>query len=132
MTRRNLFILLVALSAFGLTTGLTASLGLSSDQLGADTVAVAACDPDGIAVSYGVTPGAINTVNEVTLSGVDASCAGQAVTVQLMDATDASLDSVSGTVTLAGTDAVVSMSDLADASAVSKVSVVISGTDATP
>lgn len=136
MNRRNILIAVLALSAFGLTTGLTASLNVSSDQLGAGTNTVASCDPDGVGVSYGVTPGQNSTVASVTLTGVHADCVGQTATVILMeeaaDGTITELDQASATVAVdASGNAVVNLAtdttNTASAAAVEHVSVIITG-----
>lgn len=134
MSRRTILTLVLALSAFGLTTGLTASMTVTSDQLGAGaTDAITACDADGINVAYGVTPGANGTVSEVTLEGVAAACVGQTLVVTLLDAANATLDSFDGTVgALTAGDLVVALNDTATASAVERVAVVITGTPAIP
>lgn len=131
MSRRTVLTAVVALSAFGLTAGLTASLGVATDQLGADTQTVAACD-SAIDLSYGVTAGAVNTVAAVSLDAVDASCDGQAASLTLLgggvvlesvDVADLAVTTGSATITLA---------DTTDVEAVDQVSLVITGADATP
>lgn len=130
MSRRTILTAVLALSAFGLTAGLTASMTVTSDQLGAGTTeAITACDADGVNVAYGVSPGANGVVEEVTLEGVAAACEGDDLVITLLDSADAELDSYDGTVgTLTGSATTVTL-DGADAPAadVSKVTVVITG-----
>lgn len=137
MSRRTVLTGIIALSAFGLTAGLTASLGVSSDQLGAGTSTVAACDPvgtGGVDVSYGVTA-ATNTVASVTLDNVAWACEGQTATITLMGGTTV-LDSTQGTLTLDATDGtggevLTFTAGTANAADVTSVSVVITGAENT-
>lgn len=84
--RRTLLASVLALSAFGLTTGLTASMSVSAGDLGAGSAAVSACDADGVSVAYGLSPADATSLTSVTLSGLDATCAGQSVVVELVGA----------------------------------------------
>ncbi|MBW3659777.1 MAG: hypothetical protein KY457_14145 [Actinobacteria bacterium] len=136
MSRRTVLTAVIALSAFGLTAGLTASLNVATDDLGAATATVAACHPPAegdITLSYGVRAGVVNEVVEVTLGNVSAACTGQAATVTLMDAAGAAVDSVVATSLTADgvSDIVLDLAAdatlTADASLVEKVSVVITG-----
>lgn len=133
MSRRTVLTAVVALSAFGLTAGLTASLGVASDQLGAGTQVVASCD-DLIDLSYGVTAGATNTLASVTMSGVDASCAGQAATLSIMDTANGVIETLNVASLAIDADGNVAIpaSGTTDVATVGNVSLVITGADATP
>jgi hypothetical protein len=76
-----------ALIAAGLVSASAATLnGLTTPTLGAETAAVAGCDPDGIEVSYAVnynTTSQAYDVTAVNLLGVDAACVGQLASVAL-------------------------------------------------
>lgn len=135
MSRRTVLTAVIALSAFGLTAGLTASLNVAADDLGAATATVAACQPDAegdITLSYGVLAGATNTVTEVTLGNVSADCAGQTATVTLLDVAGNTLDAATQTsISADGTvDIVLDLTDAtltADAAQVEEVSLIITG-----
>lgn len=131
MSRRTVLTLVLALSAFGLTAGLTASLGVSTDQLGAGSSPVTSCDPvetGGVHVAYDVTAGT-NVVTAVTLSDIAAACDGQTATITLLDTNGADLDRTTGTITLGGTtvESFTLVDQDADAASVKSVSVVIAG-----
>ncbi|MBW3621273.1 MAG: hypothetical protein KY461_13590 [Actinobacteria bacterium] len=129
MSRRTILTAVLALSAFGLTAGLTASMTVTSDQLGSGTTeAITACDADGVNVAYGVSPGANGLVSEVTLEGVAAACDSDDLVITLLDAVGATLDSYDGSVgTLTGGATTVTLTGGAPAASVAKVTVVITG-----
>ena len=130
MSRRTILTAALVLSAFGLTAGLTASMTVTSDQLGSGTTeTITACDSDGVNVAYGVSPGANGVVSEVTLEGVDAACDGDDLVITLLDSAGAELDSYDGSVgTLSdGATTVTLVGGDAPAADVAKVTVVITG-----
>jgi hypothetical protein len=76
-----------ALIAAGLVSASAATLnGLTTPTLGAETAAVAGCDPNGVEVSYAVdynTAAQRYDVTAVNLLNVDAACVGQLASVAL-------------------------------------------------
>jgi len=101
-----------AVVVFGGLLAMAASLGgVTADNLGADNSVIASCDTDGVTTTFTVTYDATDARDEVTavvVGGVDASCAGQNLTVTLTDGSDVSLDAttvvaVSGSNTVAAT-----------------------------
>lgn len=101
MPRRAILSLILALSALGLTTGLTASLDVAAADLGAGSTVISACDNTGVDLSFGLSPDG-QDITEVSLGGVDVACDGQAVTVVLEDATGP-VTQVLGTANTSGT-----------------------------
>ncbi|MCP5027229.1 MAG: hypothetical protein GY929_13195 [Actinomycetia bacterium] len=108
---------------------MAASLGgITSDNLGADSSVIASCDTDGVTTTFTVAYDATDTRDEitaVTVAGVDAGCAGQAMTITLTDGSGAVLDSASA-VAASGSN-VVSTSTPPDAELVENVHIVITG-----
>lgn len=131
VSKRTVLATLLGLTVFGAVVGSAASLGgLTSPALGAGATVVAACDTDGVSVSYtqsySTTAPAGYKVTAVTVSDVADSCDGQTISVTLSDAADTSL--ASGTVavpTSAATSHAVSLTPAAAAGAVTKTHVVI-------
>ena len=127
--RRRGVVLLFGIAAFGLAAASAASLGgLTSGSLGADNGAVSSCDTNGVSIAYG-TPtydatAGVYKVSSVSVSGIDAACAGKTVAVTLSDAGNASLGS--GSVVIAGTTANITLSSPADAKLVVGAAAVIS------
>jgi hypothetical protein len=89
--------------------------GLSSDQLGANETTVAACDADGVSISYthsyDATAGEY-TVDTATVDGIDEACLTQALSLTIKGAGGAALfetssptvvDATSETITVTGT-----------------------------
>ncbi|MCP3856579.1 MAG: hypothetical protein GY698_17840 [Actinomycetia bacterium] len=102
--------------------------GITSDNLGADRSVVASCDTDGVTTAFTVAYDATDARDEVTavtVGGVDASCAGQTLTVVLADSSDVALDTAS--VVAASGSNVVSTSTPPDAELVANVHIVITG-----
>lgn len=108
-----------------------ASIGtVDSTNLAAGTGVVAACDDDGVGVSYTTAFDAGNyEVASVDLSGIATACNAQAVKITLYDGTGATVGSTSGTVSGATGTFTVAAPPLAED--VVGVAVVISGA-ATP
>jgi hypothetical protein len=127
--RGVLFALLIGLAAFGLVGAAAASLGgLGGQKLGADASVVASCDTDGVNLAYtnAYDPASgVYRVTGVTVSGIDAACAGETLSVTLKDSGGASLGTGSGTV--AGASLAVTLAPTASANAVVGAAVVISG-----
>lgn len=80
--------ILFATVAGALTFGAAASLTVTSDQIGSGSTGVMACDPDGVNVSYNSDPGELEHITSVTISGIDAACDGQ--TISIVISTDVS------------------------------------------
>ncbi|HEY0186798.1 MAG TPA: hypothetical protein VGC67_04865 [Cellulomonas sp.] len=119
--RKVVAITVAGLGIAGLGLASAAQINLTSGSIGAGAKVVASCDTDGIAVAFtnSFSAGAKGyAVTSVTLSGVDASCAGQSVKVTLLDSDPSSTDTghslgeltgtadASGTLTLTASSAV--------------------------
>jgi len=85
-------IVLAASIAVALVPGFAATLGgLAGVQLGAGDAVVAACDTDGLSVSYTTASGAVTAV---TVSGIaDPGCEGGQLSLTLADTSGASVGS---------------------------------------
>jgi hypothetical protein len=118
-----------AFVVFAATYGFAASLGLTTNGLGAGSAVVAACGT-GTNVAYTTTyaasiPG--YSVSSVNLSNIPATCLSKAYKIQLTGASGVAIGSeMSGTLPASGTTTSVSTSGTPDASLVTGVSVVIS------
>jgi anti-sigma-K factor RskA len=95
MRRRTIIAIVVALIVFSAVYGMAAGLGgITSSSLGADDVAVASCDSDGVSSGYTTAWDATDEryeVTAVTVSGVSNTCDGQTLSVSLTDAGGAQL-----------------------------------------
>ena len=125
---------LLALAVFGSTYGFAATLGFSTQALGAGSAVVASCQASG-------TPtGAYSTVYDpsvagyritgVTLTGIDPSCNGKSVSVTLTNAANVALASGVGTYSSAGSNTILAISSLSatpTAAAVNGLSVAVNG-----
>jgi hypothetical protein len=132
MKKRTLVALVAGLAVFASTFAFAATLGgLTSGEVGANNVLVAACDTDGVTTSYAsATWDATDEVYEVgsvTVSGVNDACDGDVLKVTLADGTGAQLSE--GTLnpipTSAATSFSVSLAASVAASSVTNVHVVI-------
>jgi len=109
--------------------GFAASLGMTSNGLGAGSSVVSACGT-GINAAYTTAyassiPG--YSVSQVNLSAIPATCLGKAYKIQLTGASGVAVGSeMSGTLPASGTTASVNTAGTPDASLVTGVSVVIS------
>ena len=109
--------------------GFAASLGLTSNGLGAGSSVVSACGT-GINAAYSTTyassiPG--YSVSSVNLSSIPATCLSKAYKIQLTGASGVAVGSeMSGTLPASGTTASISTSGTPDASLVTGISVVVS------
>ncbi|WP_066585459.1 hypothetical protein [Cellulomonas timonensis] len=130
--RKTAAVSMAVLGVAGLALASAATLNLEGGTLAANTVVVASCQPTGTPISVGFddsfaasasNPG--YNVSGVKLKDVDAACAGKAVKADLIDASGASLGQVTG-VASAGAVSLGAPSASVSASAVAKVSVVIS------
>ena len=128
--KRILAALVIGVVTFSGVYGLAASLNLTSDSLGADTAAVAACQAGALDATYtssysASTPG--YTLGTVTVTGLTASCYGMAYRITLSGAGNASLGELTGTTPSSGTTFGGTFSPAVDAQLVTGISVVISG-----
>lgn len=94
--RRALIAVLAGLAVFGAVSAFAATLGgISTATIGANNVAVAACDTDGISTTYTSAWDATDDryeISQVTVSGVSDTCDGQTMKVALTDASGNQLD----------------------------------------
>lgn len=111
---------------------MAASLGgITSDNLGADSAAVATCDSNGVSTSYTTAYDATDgryEVTAVTVGGVDNACDGKAIAVTLTTAAGASVGSGSTTVPVdaGATSVTVTLSSAASAEDAANAHVLIS------
>src|SRR5690349_9152457 len=101
-TRKRVTIAALSAAALGIGVASAASLnGLTSSSLGAQDTVVASCDSNGVSLAYtnayDATTGKYRTTS-VTVSGIDAACANQSLSVTLKDSTGASIGAGSATV----------------------------------
>lgn len=82
--KRFLIVTLLALSIFGLTLGLTASLAVDADDVATGSTTVSGCD-DSVDVAFGLATGDISAIAEIALTDVAAACDGQTVNVEVTD-----------------------------------------------
>ena len=130
-TRRTKMVLaaVAAVVVFAGTYGFAASLGMTTNGLGAGSSVVAACGT-GINAAYTTAyassiPG--YSVSQVNLSSIPATCLSKSYKIQLTGAAGAPIGSeMSGTLPASGTTASVSTSGTPDASVVTGISVVVS------
>ena len=94
-TRRVFSGALVALCAFGAVYAMAATLGgITSNKVGADNVAIASCDTDGVTAAYTTAWDATDKRYEVstaTVGSVNDACDGETLKVTLTDSAGASL-----------------------------------------
>lgn len=122
---------LAGLTVFGLVNGLAASMTVTGDQLGSDAnVVTAACD-DAMTMAFGVTAGNAAEVSTISFSGVDASCDGQKVYIDVLDGSGVAT-SEEDTVSLSGGAFAVTLTTPQPAASVVGANVTITGPDATP
>lgn len=117
--------------ALGVVGASAASLGgITSDSLGADVGTISSCDTDGVALSpftnsYNSTLKKHQTMS-VTVSRINAACAGKSIEVVLRDAAGTALGT--GTATIASGSQVVSFTAPGlDAKTIEGTSIVITG-----
>jgi hypothetical protein len=124
-----IFAAVLALVVFASTYGFAASLGLTTNGLGAGSSVVAACGT-GINAAYSTTytasiPG--YSVSQVNLSAIPSTCLSKAYKIQLTGASGAAIGSeMAGTLPSTGTIATIATAGNPDASLVTGVSVVVS------
>ena len=132
-TRRKVVAFTIAaLGITGLGLASAAQLNLTSGALGAGTTVVASCDTDGVAVKFADTFSSAAkgyAVSGVTLSGVATACAGQNITIDLLDndpaATATSIGTLTAVVPAGGGTVTIPVTASVKASDVKGVAVVI-------
>jgi hypothetical protein len=128
---KRLFIVLTAgVLTFATVYGFAASLNLNSDSYGAAQTTVAACQSGTLTATYtssysASVPGF--TTGTVTVTGLQAGCYNKAFKVELSGSGDTSLGEATGTTPSSGTTFNATFSPAVSSSAVTGVSVVISG-----
>jgi hypothetical protein len=128
--KRVLIATFAGLVTFAGVLGLAASLNLTTDDLGAGTATVAACQAGALNATYTAsysasTPG--YTVGSVTVTGLASTCYAQAYRITLSGSGGASLGEATGTTPSSGTSFTATFSPAVNASSVTGISVVISG-----
>jgi hypothetical protein len=116
-------------TVFGGVYGLAASLGLTSDSLGAGQSVVAACQATPLNATYASTYSATvpgYTVTTVTLTGMATTCQSKAYKITLSGAAGASLGEATGTTPATGTTVAATFTNVS-ANSVTGVAAVISG-----
>lgn len=137
MSKQLVLALAAGTTAFAGVVGSAATLGgVTSDDLGADTALVASCDTDGVDIAYTTEIDATSgdyEVTDVEVSGIDDGCAGQAISVSLLnDAGNSELGSATGVVGAPAEEGdpvtvALTVGDDVVAESVTQASVVISG-----
>jgi hypothetical protein len=128
-TTKMIVALVVASIVFAGVYGFAASLGITSNGLGAGNAVVAACGT-GINAAYTTAyasgiPG--YSVSQVNLTNIPAACLSKSYRIQLTGAAGAAVGAeMTGTLPASGTTANIATSGNVDASRVTGVSVVIS------
>jgi hypothetical protein len=127
--KKTLFALVLALTIFGAVYGFAATLNVGTNQLSAGNATVASCQASGTptgtyTVAYDSTITSYE-VSGVTVTGIDAGCAGKTVSVTLTGAAGVNLGTVSGVA--AGTSLALTPALHLDAKSVTGVSVAING-----
>src|SRR5688500_8416121 len=98
--RKLILGLLVGAMVFGIVFAMAASLGVTTNSLGAGSADVTSCDANGVTAGYDVTFASGGyKVLEVNVTGVnDAACAGQTLGITLVNAAGSSIGSGSATI----------------------------------
>ncbi|MBD3778516.1 MAG: hypothetical protein IE923_04525 [Micrococcales bacterium] len=134
--RKVVAVTVVALGVAGLGLASAAQLTLNAGSLGAGTTVVASCDTNGVKVGFTNTFSVAAkgyTVSGVTLTDVADTCAGQTVSVELLDAdpaattAGASLGRAQATVPTGGGTVTLTVTGSPKAADVKGVAAVIAG-----
>ena len=130
--RKTIFAIVLALTIFGAVYGFAATLNVGANTLSAGNASVASCQASGTptgtySVAYDTTTAAYK-VSGVTVTSLDAGCAGKAISVTLTGAAGATnLATIAGTVPAGGGSLALTPVGTVSAAAVSGVSVAING-----
>jgi uncharacterized membrane-anchored protein len=131
MRKRTITAVLLAFAVLCSVYAMAASLGgLTSSAVGADNVAVAACDSDGVSSAYTTawdTTDKRYEVTAVTVSGIADTCDGQTLSVSLTDSAGVQLGTGNVAIpTSAATSLAVVLSTAASAELTEGIHVLIS------
>jgi hypothetical protein len=132
MKRKTIFALVLALTIFGAVYGFAATLNVGANTLSAGNATVASCESSGTptgtySLSYDTTNKAYG-ISGVTVTGLDATCAGKSVSVTLTSGSGATnLATITGTVPAGGGSLALTPGSFISAATVSGVSVAING-----
>jgi hypothetical protein len=132
LKRKTVFALVLALTIFGAVYGFAATLNVGANTLSAGNATVASCESTGTptgtySLSYDTTNKAYG-ISGVTVTGLDATCAGKIVNVTITSNSGATnLASLNGTVPAGGGSLSLTPSGFISAANVSGVSVAIDG-----
>jgi hypothetical protein len=132
LKRKTIFAAVLAVTIFGAVYGFAATLDVGANSLSAGNATVASCESTGTptgtyALAYDTTLAAYK-VSTITVTGLDATCAGKSVSVTLTSNTGATnLASLTGTVPAGGGSLALTPGSSIAASNVSGVSVAING-----
>ena len=126
--RRTVVALVLALTIFGAVYGFAATLSVGANTLSAGNASVASCETASATgtytVAYDSTLGGYK-VATVNVTGIDAGCNTKNISVTLTGASNANLNTISGTI--AGTSIALTPSATVSAALVTGVSVAING-----
>lgn len=130
--RKSALVVLASISIAGLAGASAASFGgVTSGSIGSDSAIVAACDTDGMNVSYTTS---FNTtaqrydITAVNFSGVNPACNGKNATVTLTNNTTGVLNTTNANpIAVPGTSFSVTLGSAVDAAALDNLSLVIIG-----
>jgi hypothetical protein len=132
MKRKTVFALVLALTIFGAVYGFAATLNVGANTLSAGNAAVASCETSTATGTYAIAYDTTTTaykVSGVTITGLDAACAGKAVSATITSNSGATnLSTLTGTVPVGGGSlALGAPASTVGAGTVSGVSVAING-----
>jgi hypothetical protein len=126
--RRTVVAVVLALTIFGAVYGFAATLSVGANTLSAGNASVASCESatalGTYTVAYDSTLGGYK-VATVNVTGIDAGCNTKNISVTLTGASNANLNTVSGTI--AGTSIALTPGATVSAALVTGVSVAING-----
>jgi hypothetical protein len=129
--RRAIVAVVLALTLVGATRGVAATLGAGTNALGAGNATVASCQATGTPTgTYGVAydPAlAAYRVTTVTVTNLDANCAGRTVSMTLTGTGSSSFGTLTGTVPAGGGSLALTPGATVAAAGVNGVSVAIAG-----
>ena len=111
-----------AAMAMALRAAAAASLGAASPPLAAASAQVAACDSDGVGFTRTLNGSQVATI---TVTSIDAACAGGALNLTVVDASKAAIGG--GTATISGSSAQVTLSPQPSVSAITAYAISIVG-----
>lgn len=126
--KKLLVALAVGVAVFAAVFASAATLGLTTDNLGADDKVVASCD-NSVTITYQTSYSATNgtyKIDSVTLDGVDAGCSGETIKVTISGASNASLAEVTQLATAAASQTI-TVTTYVNPELVEGIHVVISG-----